>query len=544
MTLAGDPTIRWHVAHEIRDALFIPDGRLPIETFIRDGSARVIKSGPHRTVYRVTRDGVDVFLKEYRAAGLRNRLRELIRPVKGRRESDRARALAGRQIPVPEPLGWGVLGSRFAPRASFVISRAVESAVHLADAPRQATPVQRHALAKELGRFLACLHAAGVTHRDLHPGNVLVRWETGRPKMILLDLHEVSLGKPLDWPRRRDNLATINRYYMLRATRAERLRFWRSYAAAAGDAIPNRPDATPAGLEAATLESNRVLWRSRARKYSGDSRLVCRERRGSMGGLFVRDLDPAAAASLLSQPDAALTSFAARSLKIGGRSTVAATPLGVIKRFNIRSAADLLKNLVRPTPQWHAWVMGHALLDAGLPTPRPLATVTRYRYRFVPAEGYLLAEELPNLLDLREFVDRVSGLPPRERHRALRDRAVCVAMAVRAFHDRGFGHRDLKAGNLLTPANVADHRVWFVDLAGVTCRRRNPRSSRNRDLARLFASFLEHPTITPGVRLRFLLAYRGPGTAAKAGWQRNWREIGQRGNSVVADIRARGRPVG
>jgi hypothetical protein len=117
-------------------------------------------------------------------------------------------------------------------------------------------------------------------------------------------------------------------------------------------------------------------------------------------------------------------------------------------------------------------------------------------------------------------------------------------MAVRAFHDRGFGHRDLKAGNLLTPANVADHRVWFVDLAGVTCRRRNPRSSRNRDLARLFASFLEHPTITPGVRLRFLLAYRGPGTAAKAGWQRNWREIGRRGNSVVADIRARGRPVG
>jgi hypothetical protein len=172
--------------------------------------------------------------------------------------------------------------------------------------------------------------------------------------------------------------------------------------------------------------------------------------------------------------------------------------------------------------------MGHALLDAGLPTPRPLAAVTRYRFGRVPAEGYLLAEEAPSVIDLREFVDRVGILPPRERHRALRERAVSVAIVIRAFHDRGFGHRDLKAGNLLTPAEVADHRVWFVDLAGVTSRRRNPRSSRNRDLA----------------RLRFLLAYRGPGTAAKAGWRRSWREIGQRGGSVVADIRARGRPVG
>ena len=69
-----------------------------------------------------------------------------------------------------------------------------------------------------LGRFVAHLHQAGITHSDLHPGNLLFRrTEDDEVVLYLIDLHAVHLGRPLHWSASRDNLIILNRWFSLRA---------------------------------------------------------------------------------------------------------------------------------------------------------------------------------------------------------------------------------------------------------------------------------------------------------------------------------------
>lgn len=517
---ATDATAVWHLPPELRRQLIDRHGSLRLSEWLRDGRATILKTGRHRSVWRVRLGRLDFVLKEYRAAGLRGRLREMARPVKAKSEFDRAAALARRGVAVPQPLGWGVLGPRGLPRASFLITATVPAARPLGEvAASSASAGPRQRLARDLGRFVAGLHAAGVAHHDFHPGNVLV----GAAGLVLIDLHGTHVGRPLHWSRRRDNLAMFNRYFALRADRTDRLRFWHAYRAAAGP-LPDHPDATPQIVEERTLGSNRALWRARSKKCLEDGRTVRPIRGPAARGWAVKDLPAEVVAKLVCEPAASLTAAGAKRVKDGGASTVIVAPPVVIKRFNRRSWFDGVKNLVRRSPALRSWLAGHALADAGLPTARPLALVHR-RCGLVEAEGYLLTEHLPDTLDLRDFADSLAKLTADDRRIAIRERLIAVARVVRQFHERHFGHRDLKAGNLLTPADPRDHRVWFIDLVGVYRRRRASRAARVRDLGRLAASFLSHPGLTRGDRRRFLLTYLDAGTRGAWGWRRWWREL-------------------
>src|SRR5206468_3387810 len=122
-------------------------------------------------------------------------------------------------------------------------------------------------LAELLGAFVARLHAAGVFHHDLHPGNVLVRWPSdGPPAFALIDLHAVrlpSIGRSIHWRDCEQNLVIFNRYFILRASRTDRLRFWQAYAAALGRVVPAPNGQTARVIEGLTWASNRTFWRER-----------------------------------------------------------------------------------------------------------------------------------------------------------------------------------------------------------------------------------------------------------------------------------------
>lgn len=542
---AADPSVVWRLPMPLRERLIGPSGlRLP--EWLADGRASVIKDAAHRTIYRVVLDGLDFYLKEYRAVGLRGRFREFCRPIKAKIEFKRGLP-AALGVPAPKPLGWGVLGSRLAPTASFLITETVAAAqplLHLLTGPLPAQTRQRLAVA--LGEFLARLHGAGVVHRDLHPGNMLARsGPTGNPELFLIDLHQVRVGTPSPWSVRRTNLIVFNRYFILRATRADRLRFWRAYAAQAGDAVPDLPSATPQALDEATWRSNARFWAARDRRPVSANRLFGPVDFGRYRGHAVREDDPTPLAKLLTDPEAVLASPTATALKDGQTSKVVelALPDGrrvVLKRFNKRLFVDAIKNALRPSSALRSWVLGHGLIDSMMPTAKPLAVVHRYRLG-LPAEGYLLAEKIAGVVDLREFVD---GLPDRDRRHVLRARVDAVARLLREFHRRSLGHRDLKAPNLLTPADPQDHRAWFVDLVGVRRRTRSSRACRARDLGRLSASFHNCPELTRTDKLRFLRTYLNWPLRGKWGWQRWWCEIAAFTEAKVTRNARRGRPVG
>jgi tRNA A-37 threonylcarbamoyl transferase component Bud32 len=548
--------------------------------WLASGAARVVKQAPHRTVYRVVLPGLDFHLKQYPAGGRRARLRGLVRPSRARLEYERTLEVARRGVPTLEPLAVGETGDPFGGSSSYLLTRTLPGTVPLGSfldalpvgwtAARTARFRQR--LARALGRFLALMHDAGVVHRDLHPGNLLLRLDAGdRPRLYLIDLLAVRLGPPLGWRAARANLVILNRWFMLRSTRADRLRFWRSYRAARRSGGPPAVLDDRLGvrdLEERTLRSNLRFWRDSDRRCLGGNRHFRRVQGAGAAGYAVADLDQDTLGRLLAAPDAPFTAPGARVLKESATGSVvefdlatAAGPRRVVcKRFGGGGWLRSLAALVRPTQALRSYVSGHALRLRCLPTPRPLAVWHRYRGG-LPGAGYLLTEAVPEAADLRAFADRLAALPAAEGRPRLRRLIDQVARLVALLHQRHLSHRDLKAANVLVspapwrvdgrgtvalgpvpPAGGAD-QVWFIDLVGVRRHGKLRRGRRVQNLARLHASFLAAGGLTRADRLRFLRAYLAWGLRGRVGWKRWWREVEEATKAKVRRNLRRGRPL-
>jgi tRNA A-37 threonylcarbamoyl transferase component Bud32 len=559
--------VRWQVLPECQDLLFGPEG-LRLEEWLRAGLAHVVKHGPHRTVYRVALPGRSFYLKHYRLSDARAWLRQLVRPAKARMEFDRALAVAERRVPTVSPVALGEGCEGPGPGDSFLITRGLEGTESVSDFAEKTLPrldAVRHTrlrqqLAVALGEFVARLHDAGIIHQDLHAANLLVRLQAGDSLGLhLIDLHAVQVGQPLTWRVSRENLILLNRWFALRASRTDRLRFWRAYCRARVRAGHPWPETTPtpaAGrqatreaardLEQGTWLSNLRFWRRRDRRCLASNRYYQRFQTGTVAGCAVRDLDSGALARLVADPDALFREPGVRLLKDSRSSTVAEFDLvvnGVVrrviyKRFRVTSASDPWLSLVRRTPALRSWVYGHGLRERCLPTARPLAVLHRRRGPLY-YEGYLLTEKISDAVDLHAFLDRLETLDADERQAALRRRIDQVASLVRALHQRQLSHRDLKAGNVLvTPAGV-----WLIDLVGVTAYRHLPRARRVQNLARLHASFLKRDVLTRTDKLRFLRVYMQWGLFGRSGWKAWWRAVAEATQIKVARNARSGRPL-
>jgi tRNA A-37 threonylcarbamoyl transferase component Bud32 len=571
--------VRWHLLPALaplRADLFDADG-LRLGDWLADGRARVVKQGPHQAVCRVTLPGLDFYLKQYRVPDARAWLRGLLRPSKARLEFERARAVAGRGVPTVEPLALGEGRG-----VSYLLTRTLGGTVALHDfleltlpamPPRPAARL-RQRLASVLGRFLARLHDAGVTHHDLHPGNLLLQFDgDGEPRLYLIDLYGTRVGPPLTWRQRRANLVVLNRWFSLRATPSDRLRCWLAYQQArAGPAAPRpAPDDRPADLEDRTLASNLRFWRQQDRRCLENNRYFRPIRRGAITGHAITDLDGAALEALLRDPDAPFERPGAVVLKRSPSATVIALDLPVAgrpcrvicKRFAVTSWADPWTALVRPTAALRSYMMGHGLRMRGLPTPRPLAVWHRRRLGLA-YEGYLLTEQVPDAVDLLAHVNALAARPAARDalHRLIEQ----VARLVAALHRRRLAHRDLKAANLLVspqpwslahairarvaapdgagaPPGAEGPQVWFIDLVGVSRHARLSWRRRVRNLARLHASFRDHPAVSRTDKLRFLCAYLGWRWLGGRGWKEWWRRIERATQAKVRRNLRQGRPL-
>jgi tRNA A-37 threonylcarbamoyl transferase component Bud32 len=396
------------------------------------------------------------------------------------------------------------------------------------------------------------LHAAGVVHRDLHPGNLLCRvGADGVPLLWLIDLHAVALGPPCNWDARRTNLAVFNRYYQMRASRADRLRFWKAYCAEAGDAIEPPARIAAIELERSTRQSNLQFWRARDARCRRANRYYQRIKTPAVRGFAVRDLEAGMLAALVADPDASFANADARILKHSRSSTVAEiNSIGngpnrrlIFKRFRITQRRDPWLGLVRSTAATRSWVSGHGLRERCLPTARPLAIFHRIRAG-MPCEGYLLTEKIENAVDLLEFTRRLAILSPGQATFELRQRIEGLARLLHELHNRGLTHRDLKAANVLTSEVMGDAQFWFIDLVGVRRRGHVGLRRKLRDLARLHVSFLSHPLISRTEKLRFLFAYLHVGLKGSGGWKDRWRAIAAATERKVVLNARNGRPLG
>jgi tRNA A-37 threonylcarbamoyl transferase component Bud32 len=568
--------VRWHVAPEFRDRLFGDAGLLrghdvhtpglpagwPLDAWLREGQAVVIKHGPHRTVYRLRLGGLDLFLQHNRVHNARALLRQLIRPSKSRMECDSAREAARRGVATIAPLAYGETG-RLWPGDSFLITETLPDVEPLDTFLEKtllsfATERQhrlRLTMATVLGEFVARMHDAGVWHHDLHAGNMLVRLTDDRPSLFLIDLHASKLGSSLTWEASRDNLIVLGRWFTIRCSRHERWRFWQVYHKTRNQWGGGQPDPTAERLarevEEKAWRSNLSFWRSRDDRCLVSNRYYQRVKRGAVCGHAVRDLDHDALNVLLRDPDEPFQRDGMELLKDSRSSTVVeltinvnGVPRAVIyKRFRVTSWSDPWLSLVRQTGAMRSWIMGQGLRERCLPSPRPLAVFHRLDHGR-PAEGYLLVEKVESACDLKEFVDELEQRPLTDRLPIKRQAIERLASLVRELHRRRLSHRDLKASNILVARDETEQpKFWLIDLVGVRRHRELGQLRMVRNLTRLHVSFHRDPAISRTDKLRFLRVYLQWGLFGRKRWKEWWRQVEQATLTKTARNLRVGRPL-
>ena len=286
--------------------------------------------------------------------------------------------------------------------------------------------------------LLGRVHAAGLSHDDLHFGNFLHHGEGDARRLLLIDGDAVRTHaeKPLVEKFAARDLAMLTaqlpRTWLVDPAHMTPL--FDAYVAA-----NPRPPA-PAALQRALAVEQ--LWRLRdyLAKTGRDCSLFKVTRSLGRYTAVLRS-EAETLAPLLADPDRYLEDGVA--LKRGNTCTVARVDIGgrtlVVKRYNLKNWRHALSRAWRPSRAAHSWREGHRLRLFGIPTPAPLALVEERRG---PLRGraWLITEHCAGP-DLLQHLDP-ERVPPAAEAAALR-------RLFALLHRERLSHGDLKATNLL-----------------------------------------------------------------------------------------------
>jgi tRNA A-37 threonylcarbamoyl transferase component Bud32 len=570
--------VLWEARPEWRDVVAAGGtSALPLERWLREGRAAVVKRGAGRVVYRVDLPHRSFFLKHLQIAGGLPALKQWFRPGACRREYERAQELARRGVPAVAPIALGERrrGARLI--ESFLVTEAVPQACSLDEylatqLPRVAVAARsgvRRRLIEAAAQLCARAHAAGVFHDDLHGGNILLRIDTCRaaadaapsmgaaspgtgiePQLFLVDLPGVELSTSLDAARTCRSLAMLCAGFLDRTSNADRLRFWRTYCAHRTDLVVDDPQAFAAEIRTAALAHARRIAARRDKRAWADNRDFFRVTTADGAAHAVRDLPRSLVEQLLHEPNRLWQAHVDRPVKLSVGSLVVEAELPTLAGPRHVAVKRLRpKNWLKTVASWfrrgrapEAWYRGHALLARGIPTARPLVV---YEPRRNPGHhGFLVTEWLTDAEDLHLYAWDLAKRPAAERRRRIREVAEAAGKIIGRLHDQGFTHRDLKGNNLLVREMDGGVEMFLIDLDGLRQGSRPTQRACCKNLTRIALSAEMHPWVSRTDRLRFLRAYLRRYAADSAhDWKPWWRETARHVAAALQEFRAAGKVV-
>ena len=463
----GSGSFAWDVDPAVKDLLFEsgvsadPDA-LPLERWQSEGRLDVVKTGQHRTVYRLDVGSSEpngepcgvLYIKRYRAADWKARLRRLLRGSTSRREYNSMLQAAKLGVPLAEV---AAVGGPLWPghdEDSWLVTVGVPGARPLVelleDTESGLSRTDRRELVGQAAQIIAKLHDGGLWHRDLHAGNFLVqRSDAGPPRLVLIDLYPVASRRPTT-SRRLGGLARLAASLGSKVTPSERWLFLGRYLECSEsvelDASCRREWA--AAWRVLFFRHRESIWRKLDRHWSRGNRR-----------LLIADSDQAACRGL---------AFLGRRQLEHLRDRLAAVPppVGTCVPLTTGRGAVMTRVLrfdraTEGESARDAWELGHALWRRGLPVARPWLFVETDRC------GVLAVPVPEQAVPLSEWSDRDS---------VARDIDLLMARITRA----GVSIDDLGSDQLLVDPDNPDRPLlllptWTGHSSGT--RTRGPRAA-------------------------------------------------------------------
>ncbi len=547
--------VGWWIREEWFERLAGPHG-LRWQEWRNSGRLRVVKDGPHRTVYHVDLGETGVYVKHYRVPDFRARWRQWLRRGKARNEGGKALRLGAIGVSTFEPLALGEQRKRGFLYENYLVTKEIADVEPLDTflerdlpgfEPGRAVKIRRR-IGDALARLCSCLHEAGYVHGDFHPGNILIRLsDNDEPNLYLIDLDAVRFrGEGLTVNEIRDNLAQLNNYFWSRSSRVERLRFLEAYLKYRGRHNPISPlemTRFARQIERATRTWAERLWRRWAKRGLGTNKYFKTFSEKNAWGVFSRIFDREHVRDIVSDPECLIYAEGSRILKHSRSSTVAEVTVRtsegprrvIVKKIPTYKPRDVWFGWLRKPRCLRAWKAAGHLVARDVPTPRPLAYLVRgwpglpgFLVRRYPAVTYTIMDRPEGMVQLEDHLREIQARVPREGLSQVLDRsAVTLARAVRKLHSMSLSHRDMKAANILVRPNpdLSFDAVSWIDLVGVTLEHPLPYRNRIQNLARLAISVQSKNLLTRTAALRFLKNYLPLAYLPRGTWKKLWRDV-------------------
>jgi serine/threonine protein kinase len=171
-----------------------------------------------------------VYFKEYFYRSWWDFVKHLFRPSRAMRVVKAGFMLAENGFESPSVIAVGQHKFAFWTTKSFMVTLEVESARSVYQLVSAAERLrERRSFIKALGCAVGRMHAEGIFHGDLRPGNVLARKEGDNWRIFFLDNERTRKFRKIPERLRLKNLVQINMFEPGEVSGTDRMRFFREY---------------------------------------------------------------------------------------------------------------------------------------------------------------------------------------------------------------------------------------------------------------------------------------------------------------------------